>query len=409
MSESPAAQRRPRILHVETRAEVNGPVRAYLEAKGYDVREARDPKSAVLLALREPRPDLILVDMDLPHLEGCEIATRLRGHRELDGVPIVALGHPGDHSLPLSVGCDGYIETPIDAERFPGQVNEFLQGKRERLAHTEERRYVREYEQALVERLEATVRELSMANTMLAAQERARSDFLRNLSHELATPLTPLAGYLKILRSGKLGPLNEQQTKVVDAMIQSSERLARTIDNLVDFASLVTGAYQVRLQPFDPLAMAQSALTEIRPKARAKRVHTELVAEGDARPMVGDERKLKQVLHNLLDNAIKFSPHGSEVLVELDRRGPNTIFAVYDQGVGMSEADQRRAFEPFFHAEGGENRAPGAGLGLPVAKRIVEAHKGRIWLESPPKTQVRSPHHFAGTKAAFEIPPLEAE
>lgn len=398
----------PRILYIEEDPARRAQVRQILEGHGFQVAEAPDARAGLDLAMRAP-PDLILVDIDLPGLDGYEAATKLRAHHELDRVPIVVLSARGDRNLSLSVGCDGYIQTPIDAQRFPEQLSEFLHGKRERLLGAEERRYLREYSQALVDRLEATVRELTAANALLVAADRARSDFLRNLSHELATPLTPLAGYLKILRSGKLGALSEQQIKVVDAMMQSSERLARTIDNLVDFASLVTGAYQVRLAPFDPAAMAQSALLELRPKARGKRVHAELVEEGPARPLVGDERKLKQALSNLVDNAIKFSPHGGEVLLELDRRGPSTVFAIYDQGEGMGEEDQRRAFEPFVHAEGGEDRAPGAGLGLPVAKRIVEAHQGQIWLESPPKTQVRSPHHFAGTKAAFEVPPLDAE
>jgi signal transduction histidine kinase len=125
-------------------------------------------------------------------------------------------------------------------------------------------------------------------------------------------------------------------------------------------------------------------------------------------PASGDVRKLRQAVSNLIDNAIKFSPHGSEVLVRVTDDGARLLFEVYDQGEGFLPDEAEKVFEPFFHADRvGDERAPGAGLGLPVAKQIVEAHGGRIWLESPPKTQPEGSHHYTGAKVAFWIP-LEA-
>src|SRR5213078_3297595 len=152
----------------------------------------------------------------------------------------------------LSVGADGFIEKPIDVERFPQQLREFLRGKREKLRGIEERRYLREYSQALVERLEATVRELTAANTRLRAAARSKNEFMQNLSHELATPLTPIVGYLKILRGGKAGALSDQQQKILESIATASERLSRTIDNLVDFATLEGGGGQaIHREDFD--------------------------------------------------------------------------------------------------------------------------------------------------------------
>src|SRR3954470_9389888 len=393
----------PRILYIEDNPESRALVRNVLEARGFDVLEASDGIAGIDLAI-SAHPDLILCDIEMPGIDGYETATRLRSYRGLDGCPIVVLTSHGDRGLSLSIGCDGYIEKPIDVERFPGQLREFLKGKREKVRGPEERRYLREYSQSLVERLEATVRELTAANSRLRAAARSKTEFMQNLSHELATPLTPITGYLKILKSGRTGALSEPQQKIIESMQTASERLSRTIDNLVDFATLESGGYAIHRAEFDPPARPRAVIGEERPKPRARRINLELVADADGAGW-GDERKLKQALANVVDNALKFSPHGSHVLVRVIADPQRLCFEVYDQGEGMLADEAEKVFDPFFHADRvGEERAPGAGLGLPVAKQIVEAHGGRIMAESPPKNLPDSRHHFSGAKVAFWIP-----
>ncbi|HZR06983.1 MAG TPA: hybrid sensor histidine kinase/response regulator [Myxococcales bacterium] len=393
----------PRILYIEDNPESRTLVRNVLEARGFDVLEASDGIAGIDLAI-SAHPDLILCDIEMPGIDGYETATRLRSYRGLDGCPIVVLTSHGDRGLSLSIGCDGYIEKPIDVEKFPGQLREFLKGKREKVKTAEERRYLREYSQSLVERLEATVRELTAANSRLRAGARSKTEFMQNLSHELATPLTPITGYLKILKSEKMGPLSGPQRKIIDSMQTASERLSRTIDNLVDFATLESGGYAIHRHTFDPGAAVKSVLDEEKPKAKARRITVELLG-GPLPDGWGDERKLRQALGNVIDNAIKFSPHGSHVLVQVAADAERLSFEVYDQGEGMLADEAERVFDPFFHADRvGEERAPGAGLGLPVAKQIIEAHGGHISAESPPKNQPDSKHHFSGTRVAFWIP-----
>src|SRR4051812_13233037 len=394
----------PRILYIEDNPESRALVRNVLEARGFDVLEASDGIAGIDLAI-SAHPDLILCDIEMPGIDGYETATRLRSYRGLDQCPIVVLTSHGDRGLSLSIGCDGYIEKPIDVEKFPGQLREFLKGKREKVRGQEERRYLREYSQSLVERLEATVRELTAANSRLRAAARGKTEFMQNLSHELATPLTPITGYLKILRSGKTGSLTEPQQKILESMLTASERLSRTIDNLVDFATLESGGYAIHRDEFDAAAAAKAMIDEEKPKAKARHVSLELSVEPPQGTAWGDERKLKQALANLIDNAIKFSPHGSAVLLRLAGDDHRLQFEVYDQGEGMLADEAEKVFDPFFHADRvGEERAPGAGLGLPVAKQIVEAHGGKIWAESPPKNQPNSRHHFSGAKVGFWIP-----
>src|SRR5207248_8961239 len=150
---------------------------------------------------------------------------------------------------------------------------------------------------------------------------------------------------------------------------------------------------------------AKAVIEEEKPKAKARRIMLELVAEPLPETGWGDERKLKQALGNVIDNAIKFSPHGSHVLVRVSADNQRLSFEVYDQGEGMLAEEAERVFDPFFHADRvGDERAPGAGLGLPVAKQVVEAHGGRISAESPPKNQPDSKHHFSGTKVSLDSP-----
>ena len=394
----------PRILYIEDNPESRTLVRNVLEARGFDVLEASDGIAGIDLAI-SAHPDLILCDIEMPGIDGYETATRLRSYRGLDGCPIVVLTSHGDRGLSLSIGCDGYIEKPIDVEKFPGQLREFLKGKREKVKTAEERRYLREYSQSLVERLEATVRELTAANSRLRAAARSKTEFMQNLSHELATPLTPITGYLKILKSEKTGPMTEPQRRILDSMQTASERLSRTIDNLVDFATLESGGYAIHRDTFDPRTAAKAVIEEEKPKAKARRITLELVAEPLPETGWGDERKLKQALGNVIDNAIKFSPHGSHVLVRVSADNQRLSFEVYDQGEGMLAEEAEKVFDPFFHADRvGDERAPGAGLGLPVAKQIIEAHGGRISAESPPKNQPESRSHFSGTRVSFWIP-----
>ena len=394
----------PRILYIEDNPESRALVRNVLEARGFDVLEASDGIAGIDLAI-SAHPDLILCDIEMPGIDGYETATRLRSYRGLDGCPIVVLTSHGDRGLSLSIGCDGYIEKPIDVAKFPGQLREFLKGKREKVKTAEERRYLREYSQSLVERLEATVRELTAANSRLRAAARRKTEFMQNLSHELATPLTPITGYLKILKSEKTGPMTEPQRRILDSMQTASERLSRTIDNLVDFATLESGGYAIHRDTFDPRAAAKAVIEEEKPKAKARRITLELLAEPLPETGWGDERKLKQALGNVIDNAIKFSPHGSHVLVRVSADDQRLCIEVYDQGEGMLADEAEKVFDPFFHADRvGDERAPGAGLGLPVAKQIIEAHGGKISAESPPKNQPESKSHFSGTRVSFWIP-----
>ncbi len=228
--------------------------------------------------------------------------------------------------------------------------------------------------------------------------------FLHSVAHELSTPLTPLVGYLKILQSGKLGALNEQQHKVIEAMTHSAAHLSLIIDNLVDLADLEAGRTELRLGELQPAKLLAEGLEDARVAGRSKRLTVEVIG-GEGLVVRGDEVKLRQAVANLLDNAVRYSRHGGVVLGEIVDLGDRWEVAVYDQGPGLDAGDLAHLSAPFSHAAVAyPQRRPGAGLGLPVARRIAEAHGGELRAESPPQNQPRTIHHFAGTRVSLILP-----
>jgi signal transduction histidine kinase len=399
-----------RVLCIEGDDAFRERVKAVLEQEGFAVDLSGTGLDGIARALTLP-PDLVLADVHLPDIEGYELAARLKRDKTLAKVPFVALGNSREeHDVALAAGADGFVERRAD-ESLAGEVRAFLAGKRERLPEEGEREQLRALSGSMAARLETAVAGERRATRRVAELDRLRSAFMHNLAHELSTPLTPLSGYLRILASGKLGALSPQQQRIVDSMILSVNRLTRVVDNLADFASLEVGDAPLLHGEVEPDRLADEVVEELKAPAREARLHVEVMHAGGG-PVVADARKLRQAVSNLVSNAVKFSPHGGEVLVEVSRDPTRVRFTVYDQGPGIRAGESERIFEPLYHAaaRGEDARLPGSGLGLPVARRIAEAHGGRVFVESPPRTQPASVvRHFTGSKFVLEIPARPAD
>src|SRR5271165_7651039 len=205
-----------RVLHIEDDPRNRLLVRKLLAAEGHEVVDAADGLEGVRMACAQ-RPDLVLVDLNIPGLDGFEVALRLRGEPSLAGVPIVAITAEGDRDTSFAVGCDGFIQKPIDARSFAQLVRRYLSGHREPYTSsadaTGERLRIQSHR--IVTHLEQRLAELSTANEQLREVERLRIEFYRNISHELATPLTPIVGYLRMLLDEELGAVNKPQAKAM--------------------------------------------------------------------------------------------------------------------------------------------------------------------------------------------------
>src|SRR5690348_13678603 len=208
----------PRILHIEDDPANRLLVRKLLQSAGHEVIDAADGLEGVRLACAQ-RPDLVLVDLNIPGLDGFEVTLRLRGEPSLAGVPIVAITAEGDRETSLAVGCDGFLQKPIDARSFSSVIQRYLKGAKESPAPgAKSSARLMEQSQRIVAHLEEKVAELSRANARLRELDHARTEFYRNISHELATPMTPIVGYVKLLKDEELGPLNKSQKKALLAM-----------------------------------------------------------------------------------------------------------------------------------------------------------------------------------------------
>ncbi|MGH7284484.1 MAG: hybrid sensor histidine kinase/response regulator [Polyangiaceae bacterium] len=380
----------PRVLHIEDDPRNRLLVRKLLVADGVDVIEAADGLEGVRLALSQ-RPDLVLVDLNIPGLDGYEVTLRLRADGGLKGVPIVAITAEGERETSFAVGCDGFLQKPIDARNFARQVRAYLAGHRERLDSmnadaTGER--LRVQSGRIVAHLETKVAELSAANERLRDLDRVRTEFYRNISHELATPMTPIVGYLRMMQDEELGELTNPQKKALRAMDDCVRRLRGILDNLVDVTGLETGKMRFFHREYDFLDTVRRAVAH---HADAFAEHQITVLEEYPRgplPAYGDSDRLLRAILQLLDNAAKFTPQGGSVGLGIWETEATYELVIADSGPGVPRERTERIFEPFVQGDGSATRAHGGvGVGLAIARRVARGLGGDLHVEHGAKIE----------------------
>lgn len=365
------------ILHIEDDPANRLLVRKLLAAEGMSVVDAETGLEGVRRAL-ELRPDLVLIDLNIPDLDGYEVALRLRGDPATAGTPLVAITAEGDRDTSLAVGCDGFIAKPIQARRFAEEVRSYLAGRRERPSQPGDAR-LRAQSEKIVRHLEEKVAELVAANERLRAMDKLRKEFYRNVSHELATPLTPIVGYISMLIGEELGPLSKQQMKALRAVDDCTKRLRGQIDNLLDITGLETGRIRFSHKDYDFLDTVRRAIAQIADRMADDGI--ELVEDLPRGPLPawGDADRLGRAIQHLLDNACKFTPRGGQVGVRVRSLHGHYELYVADSGPGIPAEQLERIFEPFFQVDGSPTRQfGGVGLGLALAHRVAQALGGEI-------------------------------
>ena len=220
---------------------------------------------------------------------------------------------------------------------------------------------------------------LHRVNKQLEEVSRHKSEFLANLSHELRTPLNAILGGSELLAEGLFGELNEKQTEYVHDIHESGRHLLSLINDVLDLSKVEAGRLELKPHHFGLRSLMESSVTIVRERASRKSI--ELRVEPPAEDVIveADERKVKQVVYNLLSNAVRFTPDDGKVVFRAHREGDEAIFVIEDSGPGVAEEFRERIFDEFFQTPGAEE---GTGLGLALSKRLVELHGGRIWLES---------------------------
>jgi signal transduction histidine kinase len=221
-------------------------------------------------------------------------------------------------------------------------------------------------------------------NTMAARLkelDRMKEQVYSHLSHELRTPLTSIREATHLLADGVAGPLAPRQERLVTIINESTERLLRLVNRILDVSRLRAGLQPIERRPVRLQNVTARALRELRPQADAARVHIEPMGNGADPQVMGDEERLVEVVVNLVSNAIKASTEGGTVRVDVEREASRAQVVVADEGVGIPRDVMARIFDPYVQAPGA---AAGTGLGLAIVKSIVEAHGGEVAVESEP-------------------------
>jgi signal transduction histidine kinase len=240
---------------------------------------------------------------------------------------------------------------------------------------------LRESEHLLEARVDDRTRELAVARDQALEATRAKSTFLANMSHELRTPLNAILGYTELILDGIYGPPTERISDVLQRVDKSGHHLLELINDVLDLSRIEAGQLSLSVGEYCLSTVVAEVCLAIQPLAVDKGLTLETKIPDNLPRPVGDERRIRQVLLNLLGNAVKFTDAGV-VWVEARVDGDTVRVSVSDSGPGVAEADTERIFEVCQQADGSSTKQKGgSGLGLAISRRIVELHGGRLWLE----------------------------
>lgn len=356
---------------------------------GYAVRPSIDGEAA-LASIRAETPDLILLDVRMPKMDGFDVCRQLKSDAVLSAIPVIFLSASErieDKVKAFTAGAVDYITKPYQTDEILARVR----------THLSLNAMKKELEKSNVSMAREISERKKIADQLVIAKEkaeaasRAKTEFLANMSHELRTPLNHIIGFSEILAAKHYGDLNEAQEEYLNDILTSGRHLLSLISDILDISKVESGKMELELSDVDLKALLEDSLTVIKEEASKRQI--KIIADIIDLPRFirADERKLKQVLYNLLGNAVKFSSEGGKIhlAAEWVNDSQNTPcekgvhVSVRDTGIGLKPEDTKRIFVAFEQVETSSTRKySGTGLGLYLARQMVALHGGRLWAES---------------------------
>lgn len=353
-----AAQTGGRILVVDDEEKNRRLLADLLSAEGYTVQTVNDGLEALQL-VSEFRPEAILLDVMMPKLDGLETCHRLKADPVTASIPILlttALHARADRLKGIQAGANDFLTKPLDIEEIRLRVKNAVHTKRL-------------YDQ------------MSEAHEQLHKLQGLQNNLTQFVVHDLRSPLTGIMGHLDLLKMGYIGPLNKQQQESVESAFACADQLREMISSLLDVARIENGQMPLHLEPFDLQHLAREALATLGPLFGSVRVSV------DVPPVlpraICDGELIQRVLVNLLGNATKFMSAGGEIRISIAPNEGDWKISVTDTGPGIPPQYHEKIFDKFGQVDAQSGRKKySTGLGLTFCKLAVEAHGGRIGVES---------------------------
>lgn len=226
-------------------------------------------------------------------------------------------------------------------------------------------------------------RRIELQNIELEKINKLKSDFLNTTSHELRTPMTAMKGYLQMLIKNKFGRINKDQNKALEVIHRNTERLDRLVGDILDTSRLESGTMKFEPKKTNVKKLIDEIIETMQAVGDVKKIKIKRDIKESIPDLIIDKTRFSQVIVNLINNAIKFSPEGSVINLKVKNDKDGVLFEVQDFGIGVSKDDQNKIFNVFYQVDSGTDRTfGGTGLGLTISRGIVLGHGGDIWVES---------------------------
>ena len=403
------------ILLVDDHPENLLALEAILKDLGHDLVKAHSGREALRHVLNHEFA-LILLDAAMPEMDGYETAALIRSRQKTRETPIIFLtaNYTSESQMyrGYAVGAVDYLLKPYAPEVLRSKVSAFVELYVKRRSLKEEAQALREARDTLEERIAERTAELAEANRTLglmlereqvargAAESinRLKDEFLATLSHELRTPMNAILGWAHMLESGAMS--RDKVARAASVIKSNSKAQVQLIEELLDVSRMIGGRITLVPETVDVRSIVEAVLESARPDADAKGLRLDAVLH-PMPPLVADKGRLRQIVWNIVSNALKFTPQGGEIRVELGNVDGHVEIVVADTGIGIDAAFLPRIFERFAQADSSSTRAHGGlGLGMAIVHHLVELHGGTVHAASAGANQgatftVRLPVHAA--------------
>ncbi len=376
-----------RVLVVDDEKEIRTfLLKALTRVGGFQVELAENGAEALKI-LEKEKFDLVVTDMKMPVMGGLQLAAEISRSRP-EILTVLMTGHGTiDSALEaMKQGASDFLTKPLNLEETILRLKKVLEGKQ---------RFVR---------LKDYADQLEKANQELRRIDTIKSEFVSVASHELRTPLASIKNAIQIMLSGKAGEINENQKKFLSMAERNINRLTNILNDLLNLSRIESGKIVMNFEELVPKALIEFILSSLKPQADNKSLKLRMDLPDELPTAYGDREKIEQILTNLMGNAIKFTPEGGEITVSvkpLDSNRKMVAFSVRDTGIGIPEDELEKIFDKFHQVEDSLHRSTGGtGLGLAITRGLIEAHQGKIWVQS----ELRK-----GSTFTFTLPVSEVE